>query len=1449
MYIHPPALGGGDGADSACIVTYTDEFASLGGSQSYLRGDRLPFISPPTDSQAHPVRLLERLGSLAGYGGVLLVGAAGTGKTRTCLEVSALATRQAWDVYFIKAGGTPVPSDDIAGLTMAGSDKILLVVDYLNESGLDLTELRSRVLPDAVRRGKSIALLGSVRPAVARTVAVDGLFEIANIHPDEQQCDLIVDQICSSLAPTAAERLGRGRMKTLCGIRPAIAVLVASEAERRACLGQLGPEHAASIRPGELMYWLRRRLAEHRLIPEQATADVLDFPDPSLAQQACAAIVAATPQHENELLACAAAILGDSDHAEHVLRSLVSIGWLIDAPGGLTTVHDAVCDELLEKTLINQVSGAVHAPVVHAVIGNSLSSVRSLTRYATNFGRLLRDLELEGRAESLTRHCREWLRDKVDSVVAILTAAPALQSEHALAAMIANPAWAFHADGALESVLERWLPAAQGDHSPFYATQVLFSSLRATPEPPAVVIEAALQWSEHNVSRALTGVVMGEVLRQGLDVETRRRAVTCADRWLSANASRRAANVSIVLQPLLHGENVSAAKKRRTVRSALHWVSKFGIDYYTDASFVYRWLLRFDGLSKNNALEAKRLAIEWLEVRGRTLEANYVIVSLLRRSDLTDRQEEVCADHALLWLDTHGSTGDMASYIVRWLLQRTLRPDAAQQAIRSACAWLASAPLNHDTHFTLRALLRRRDLPEDLRAPICAYSLAWLEHHKCQTGVDASWVITPLVRIAPTENIDAASRHALDWLNSRGSTMQACHLAAALIGRHDIPNSARSPAVRHGLDWLELHGKSADAWRVLSALMKCRDLTGGEPSRVITAALNWLDAGNDGPDARPVLRAALRRKNVAESDAQRIAGHALRWLGTYHSIDSDRVLDPLLSRTDLTADQSAAVARVAVKWIREHGGQAAAGWVLANLVRYRGLPQGQFDDVVTAATNWLALYHQIYDARTVLAALLEHSEPPDAIQGYSLTWLAHWSTCQDADGVLTPLVRSLNTPEGVTASSRTQILRHATVWLESLTDSDRPAPILDAILGIDDLSDKDHAYFVGYAEAWLGRCYSRTGAYQLRQRLIARAGGIAIDANCDAQWHLLDATLDWMDTNVASPECRHLLGVLLRRYEGLETDQRGRVIELCRQTSAPEPTARLNGALYSSVLDIQDLPEPELEHFADLAVTWLADHENALTATSVIRRILYRRTDFPAERIPTVIGAAARWLTRHSLADRDMQHVLFLLLRRRDIDAQETGAANAAINWLDKFASTEPAQLVLNALLYRPDSTESQHGAAVEHAFGWLKGHATEPRARHILAPLLTEASLSERRVQMVLQWSEGWLAANPEDPGAGAVLRRAIMVKSLTTERRASLVDAALDWAARFPALDRTGKVYATVLQRPGLSDDQSARARRGATEWLRTDGAQVVVGWVTRAMLARPDLDEDQRRIAQHM
>ncbi|MGW7356776.1 trypsin-like peptidase domain-containing protein, partial [Streptomyces sp. NPDC054802] len=515
------------------VVDHREEIGGLIGIAANLRGEQLPFVAPEDTSPAHPDQILTQLEATAGESGILLLGPAGAGKTRTCLEVGDRALTAGWTVLHVKPGEPHVTTDQlISVLDNLSSPRVLFIIDYVNEChGLDFPAIRHRLLRKMASRGTRVAFLASARPGwyfhpesnPART-----LFKALDISPDNEHEERIRRQIASSLAPRAISIIGKDRFFELCGRRPIIAMLIAMEAETLAKEGRLSS--ISGVRPGELLDWLARRLSEDdRLLALETQVEHADK-NSSITMQACAAMTAAMPQDWVDVVACGTNICNqDDEQAEHLLGALLRMGWVISTPVGLSTVHDIVADQLLERTAVIPVSNAARRGPTSRILSGCLTRGRTVGRYASNIGRLLRDLEIDGRAESLSRLCGSWFSEHIAQLGEILGVHED-EGSYALGAVIDNPAWGQNVFEYWDELVGPWL-SKHGRSLP--ARHLFYKGLR-TVESLSVnhLVRESLAWLECHGASLEAGFVLGPLLGRQLEGESAAQAAECALSWL-----------------------------------------------------------------------------------------------------------------------------------------------------------------------------------------------------------------------------------------------------------------------------------------------------------------------------------------------------------------------------------------------------------------------------------------------------------------------------------------------------------------------------------------------------------------------------------------------------------------------------------------------------------------------------------------------------------------------------------------------------------------------------------------------------------------------------------------------------------------------------------------------------------------------------------------------------
>ncbi|PSL55858.1 hypothetical protein B0I31_104149 [Saccharothrix carnea] len=895
------------------IHTHNEEVAGLDGFRQNLLSRNLPFVHPadPQDP-TEPGRLLERLDAETGLPGVLLVGAAGVGKTRTCFEVAELAVREGWAVMHVASGDAMVTSADLfEAIESERADKVLVVLDYLNEySGLHIPTLRNHLRQQGFGRPTKVALIASCRPGwhITTDAPLGLLFEAVTLEPDATRTAAIRDAIITAVAPRARAEIGLEQMRRTCGDRPVIAMLIAAEAERLHEKGTLR-EALAHIRPADLLDWLESRLDEDKLLPPRPkNLFTDDDTGPNQALQACAAMLLATPFDETGLLACGQ---GLTVKAGQLLQGLRSMKWVVDSPTGLVPVHDLVTDQLVENILLERHVDVVRTEVADNVLNACLVAGRAVGRYATNLSRIIRDLH-RPRAMVLRTQCASWLASRAETVGEILAGGED-EGSYALGAVLDNPSWSTVAFAEWPLVVNPWL---QQHASSISARHLLYKGLRSElGRTDERLVAAALTWLTQHGTTAAAGFVLSPLLGRPLDDDAATTAVAAALTWLTRHGTTP--DAGFVLDTLL-GRPLDDRAAATTVAAALRWLTRHGTT--PEAQFVLNSLLGRP-LDDDAATTAVATATTWLTHHGTTPGARFVLNRLLGRP-LDDDAATTIVATALTWLTHHGTTPE-AQFVLNSLLGRPLDDDATTTAVATATTWLTHHGTTPDAGFVLNRMLGR---PLDDAATTAA--LTWLTHHGTTPG--AGFVLEPLLKRplddrAATTAVAAANT----WLTHHGTTPEAGFVLNPLLTR-PLDDRAATTAVAAANTWLTHHGTTSDAQFVLNSLLG-RPLDDDAATTIVATALTWLTHHGTTPEAQFVLNPLLTRQ-LDDRAATTAVATALTWLthrGT--TPDAQFVLNPLLARQ--LDDRAAATAvAAATTWLTHHGTTPDAQFVLGRLL-------------------------------------------------------------------------------------------------------------------------------------------------------------------------------------------------------------------------------------------------------------------------------------------------------------------------------------------------------------------------------------------------------------------------------------------------------------------------------------------------------------------------------------
>ncbi|MEV7996108.1 trypsin-like peptidase domain-containing protein, partial [Streptomyces sp. NPDC086077] len=827
------------------VLLQQELIEGFGDFEKNLTSDRLPYVSPGNKHEAHPDELFTRL-IMSGERGVLLVGAAGTGKSRTGLEVGQLALEEDWRVLHVvsphrRESNAEQILDEIAEHAFTETGSVLVVID-LNETNLDLNGIRQQLLPEARRRGVTMALLASARPGWllrADRALVYELFDEVQLRQDAEFQELVTRQALETLAPTAKNRLGIERMLALSGNRPIIALLVAREIERRIKADLEMPSTAGLRSGGELPAWLLKRLSEDGYTVPGRRAD--DPHTPARASDgliAAGAAAAACPQEHAEVVAAAQATLtelrGSGPQAEGIVATLVSLGWLEHKNDALSVAHDIVADQLMESVMLPEPIPVPDVAGTRAMLAGSLTSARTVGRFSVNIGRLVNDLTFAEGSTAVAPVLHDWFTEHA-TVIGGLLRADSSVGGYALGAICSGPPWTNAAIECWDQVVSPWLTDFGGTLD---ARHVLHRGLRHLPADGArFLVPVALEWLKAHGLTPVAGYVAGSLFsRTDVSADAVHEATTTTLAWLNRHTTDPRAGY--LLRPLLARTDLSPLDTRQVISAANMWLSRHATTF--SAGFVLSALFARPDLTAEDVRRVLAATFTWLERHTTTLSAAHILKPLLAQRALEPSSLRNAVQASFGWLVHHATTVQAESVVTRLLGIPELSSDDAESALSHALDWLDHHAASVKAEFVLGQLLDRTDLPEQHSRRVRQAALSWLDHHVVTEK--ASYIIKRVLGL-PDLTEDEVLRTvtaALRWLDDNLNG-DAGHVLRPVLARPDLPADDAQRAIRFARAWLSEYKDTSDAGFVLDALLPRNDLDAETVEESTSVARDWLD--------------------------------------------------------------------------------------------------------------------------------------------------------------------------------------------------------------------------------------------------------------------------------------------------------------------------------------------------------------------------------------------------------------------------------------------------------------------------------------------------------------------------------------------------------------------------------------------------------------------------------
>ncbi|MEU3649764.1 serine protease [Lentzea sp. NPDC034063] len=1455
---------------SDSVVSHQRMVAGLSKFRRNLIAERLPFVDPG-DHDSAPGRLFERL-KVEGGRGLLLVGVAGSGKSRTCFEVAQVAEKHDWRVLHVKPGEPLATYDDVDTAVRESGLPTLVIVDYASEyRGFEPAALCDRLIPDARARGQHVAVLASARPGwllVSKADPVKRAFDQVHLRTDPDHLAAVQDAILLVEAPTAIERYGRPWLSAICGKRPVITMLIAREIEARVLSGLLvQPDQDVTTRSGDLLRWLNQRLAEDEMdVP--APESMWDVVSPTPRLQAISALVASCPQSRPAVEAAAAVTLrelGQPDsHAPHLVDVLLRMGWLEDGGDELEVVHDIVVDQLLERVLLSSPENRVRTEAAEAVLAPCYASARTCGRYATQLNRLMRDLEI-GAATALGDFCRTWMRRHAARVNEAMCADP-LAGGYALGALLDGPPWGDTPEVLWPELITPWLEQ-YGDT--VHARHLFYRGLRLYDA--GHLVPSAVQWLNANIDRLEAEFVLGALLARRDSGEHRDEILDLAMTWFTTFCRVREAHFA--LRGLLGCADLGD-RLTPVLKQGQQWLRRHRDK--PEAGGVLAALVTRTDLGDNHATASINWSVAWLGTYPDNANTHHVLAALATRSDLL-AVTDVVLRHAMSWLEVHRTAAE-ASRLLFTLMARSDLGERRERLVEHGMAWLRVNNQHGGAGQVLHGLLALQD-SADVDATV-SEALTWISSGP---GTSSAMALAKAMLAAPHlgQHGDTVLAAAETVLRHNWADAEACHLLRILLSRPNLPARMAELSVGHALNWLSLHVDRSFACHVIGPVLVAQ-LGDDQTASALAYARQWLAQYENHLRADFVLKSMLMLPRLSRATLSAVSGHVLRWLESCADVaDISYTVSRLVLRAGVDQATVSKLVKYALPWLKNNLEEDGAGHLLQGLLARMDLAADDLAEVLGHTETWLETNARKFHATYVLGRLFARRDlDPDLearVLELALGWLRESGYGRTAEAEY--LFRPLLTTAGLLRESAPVVFGHVFDWIDSHRGLTDVSFVLGRVIMHPEVDGETFAKAERVAFSWLDENPGHRGAGHVLQSVLSREDldGASLSA-------VVKRAETWLEDNAGELTAANVLGRLVSRRD-LDPDLEARVLELAlgwlgepeRSLSAEaeyliKPLLAVAGlsresafVMFGHVFDWLDsrtesadvsyvisrmlahpeADEPTAAKLMRYSIDWL-DHKIHEDSAGRLLQVLLARRDLDEPATAALLGFADLWLANNT-TNPNAGFVLGRFVSRDDLGvAYSADAWIHAQCWLDRNQGAPSGVHVLRGLLRRPDLDFAAAPALWEYLLTWLKSNVTVPDAGYMHSHTLKHRGLDAEQSKVVSTLALQWLDHNPEHGSANYVLQRMLKLPDLDEASAGAVLGHAGTWLDRNQGHLGASHLLTVLLDAADRNSRAIVVARESAMSWLRLQSAHRGFAKVLSALLksatlsAGPDVAE---------
>jgi hypothetical protein len=1431
------------GPPAGSVLTHDDLTRKLSAENLYGTGMQVPFLSPGKGHSADPAQVLCDLKSCDDQV-VLLVGRAGAGKTRTCMEVANLAQDDGWRVLHVVAGPRTARRDLKGTVLRDPTARTLLVVDNADRcQRVDLWRFLHEVGATVAYQGGELRLLAATRPSLVGQVPVTGtnpLHRIA-LRADRDHDEALVARIFDAVAPGANEKLGADRLAVLCSRRPVIALLLAQDREQ---LFLPGDDHPLDHGRRTLIWWLRHRLQENDLLPEKSR-------EKQVSRMALASALAAAtcPAPPDDVVAALRALFAEGEkgdvRAVEVVEQLEDMDWLELSGGEYRVVHDIVTDELLSGVLLTPGGQLIDKETLRGLLDCLLDHPTALDRFAGNLARMHADLRPVPYRQ-VAEVCDAWLARNASRLGQSFADRPG--TAQVIYTMLHTELWR-------RPVLTSWATLVEPMLRQHAATgsAELAAALRDRVVPHRVLTSALIWLARHRTEPDAEEVLVPLLRHANLTAEQRAALAGHAIEWVKATRAEN--DATLVLRLLIERPPASERLTDAVVDAAFSWLARN--PEAPTADFALRPLLSHTPLDGTRLLPVARAALRWLDGYATSLRASHLLKQLIIRygklpPDYADRTLTL----VWRWLDRHGRRTEATFLLGPLLRQRLAGEEATATALRFSEAWLTANVSSPHASFVLRRMLAVRGLRADRLEHYLRQALAWLA--ECGPAVDTSFVLREIVVQCqrkpglPCELVDEVHARARAWLAAHTGEPRAGYVLSALLTSRKLGSVVRAELGGEGVTWLrETPGADDCRPRMLEALLRLPSLDRGSVPEVMDAALDWLAGGGEEGGTSRVLSALLDRARITGVRVDRVTAVARRWLTDHPDRPSSPFVLAAAVRHGPGADPGGDIRDRAMAWLTDHPASWRTPRVVYALIQRHDLDGEQrrslFEGLLARTNVRPGTRSTLYALRTVLEcptvdprhagpavhgvlAFIENSpDRPevvpliramigcravggglgDSVVAGTVRWLLDHRHHPDAPDLVRELIR-MCAPADVGADRTDQAL-HAAMELAGDHADDRWAPLIfESMLGVPGIGPDRARQVAARVTEWLAANPGHAAVPDALVVLLREPGGAAADS--------ARAAVDWLTRNPDGTSARRLLRALLDTA-GLDPAGARAIVGSALSWMAARPgQPRVPYLLAALLTDLSPVASAAAAAGADELLSRLADHVAGHAAPDLFRMIGSSPWLEPGHR-ECAAEVALRWLDTEP-GGAGASDLLAVVVGKLRLPAEvRARAAALALDRLDRQPDDPTAPGLIRAVLGGAPAGAADASRAVLRAFAWLRRNPASPAVPELLRTLTGSTALTPEEFAQAVTETVGWLEARPGVPAAE-------LLRSLAGNRRVPDAYA-----------DRILEVVLTRLDRAGGEDaGETPDLLRAAANSSRLDGTavdrlvEVAVPWLAR-------------------